>query len=455
MKTINIGMSLLREIESLGDFKAYIVGGTPRDMLIGQKSDDVDIATNCPMNILEENFHAFDIGKSRKHGILTIIYKGTSFDVAQFRADGDYSDGRRPDSIKIVDDFGEDAARRDFTINSMGMDSSSNIIDHCNGTIDINNKLVRAVGDPSERFQEDHLRMIRAARFASMDGFKIEKNTRRSIRRLFRLINRVTPERIRIELVKAAKKPGPQFARFILHLDDLKLLSQVLPEVSAMKYFQHDLRHHPEGPTVFDHSIECLKVMNDEPHQSKLAALFHDIGKCVSFQEDKYGWKMTYHRHEKYSEPLTKDICNRLRFSDSDREAMMFAVKNHMKFHEMLKMKPSKVARLVNYPHFNTLLDVAKADEFSRGETFMYRGEFDKIIEKIYEIKNRWESRVINSCLNLVSGDRIMELTGLKPSRDVGVIKRLVEDRIMDEQLDPNDLKLIGEIILGEANKYF
>ena len=453
MKTINIGVSLLDRIESLGDFKAYIVGGTPRDMIIGQESDDVDIATNCPMEILQKSFHTFDIGKSKKHGVLAVLYRGISFDVAQFRSDGDYSDGRRPGNIKIVQNFEEDAARRDFTINSMGMNSKGDVLDYCDGMSDIANKIIRTVGDPFERFQEDHLRMMRAARFAAMDGFTIEKETRRAIRRSFRLINKVTQERIHDELIKAASKSGPQFARFILTLDDLKLLYQILPEVHAMKYFRHDLNHHPEGPTVLDHSVECLKAMNDEPYQSKLAALFHDTGKCVSFQEDKYWWKMTYHRHEKYSEPLVEGICNRLKFSSLDKDAMMFAAKNHMKFHEMLKMKPSKIARLINYVHFDTLLDVAKADEFSRGEKFMYRGEFDKVIGKIHEIKNRWESRVINSYLNLVSGDRIMELTGLKPSRDVGVIKRLVEDRIMDERLDPNDLKLIDEIILNEAKK--
>lgn len=452
-KLINIGVSLLLRIESLGDFQAYIVGGTPRDLIMGREPDDIDIATNCPMKVLERDFRTFDIGSSKKHGVLAILYQGQSFDVAQFRSDGDYSDGRRPDSITIVQDFKEDASRRDFTINSLAMDSKEGIIDYFDGRGDIDRGIIRTVGNPIERFKEDHLRMMRAARFAAMDGFKIEKGTRRAIRKLFKLINEVTPERIHGELVKAAKKSGRQFAKYILILDDLKLLYQILPEVHAMKYFRHDLQHHPEGPTVFDHSIECLRAMNDEPYQSKLAALFHDTGKCISFQEDKYGWKMTYHRHEKYSEMLVEDICNRLKFSSLDKEAMMFAVKNHMKFHHILKMKPSKIARLVSHTDFDTLLDVAKADEFSRGERFMYRGEFDKIIKRIYEIRDRWESHVINSYLNLVDGNRIMELIELKPGPNVGIIKRAVENRIMDEQLDPANLELVDKIILEETSK--
>jgi len=448
---INIGVSLLLRIEALGDFKAYIVGGTPRDLILHQISDDVDIATNCPMEILEKNFRTFNIGKSKEFGILSILYQGRSFEVAQFRSDGKYSDGRRPDGITIVRNFWEDAARRDFTINSLAMDTKGGTIDYFKGISDIHQRIIRSVGNPIERFKEDHLRMMRAARFAAMDGFTIEKETRRAIRKLFKLINKVTPERIHGELVKAASKLGPQFARYILILDDLKLLYQILPEVHAMKYFRHDLHHHPEGPTVFGHSIACLEVMYDEPYQSKLAALFHDIGKCISFQEDKYGWKMTYHRHERYSEALVKDICDRLKFSSLDKEAMMFAVKNHMKFHHILKMKPSKIARLVSHPDFDTLLAVAKADEFSRGEEFMYRGEFDEVIKRVYEIRNRWESHVINSYLNLVSGNRIMKLTGLKPGPSIGRIKRAVEDKIIDERIDPADLKLVDRIILEEG----
>ena len=450
--SLDNGRDLLRKIEALG-YEAYIVGGSPRDVIMGVEPNDVDIATNCPIETTAKNFRTFDIGSSKKHGVLAVLYHGQSFDVAQFRADGDYSDGRRPDNIKIVDNFRDDAARRDFTINSLAMNSKGYITDYFGGMSDIHQGIVRTVGNPIDRFQEDHLRMMRAARFASIDGFRLDGETRRAIRKLFRLINKVAPERIRMELVKAASKSGSQFARFILILDDLKLLYQILPEVHAMKYFRHDLHHHPEGPTVFDHSVECLKVMNDEPYLSKLAALFHDTGKCVCFQEDTYWWKMTYHRHEKYSEPLVEGICNRLKFSSIDKDAMMFAAKNHMKFHGMAKMKPSKVARLVSHTHFDTLLDVAKADEFSRGEEFMHRGEFDKIINKIHEIRDRWESRVINSYLNLVSGNRIMELAELKPGPNVGAIKRLVEDRIMDERLDPADSGLVDKIILEEAKQ--
>lgn len=451
---INSGRDLLRKIESLG-YEAYIVGGAVRDLIMGKDPYDIDVATNCPIEILEKNFHTFNIGKSKKFGLITVLYQKESFEVAQFRSDGKYSDGRRPDSVKIVNSFKDDVSRRDFTVNSLSMNSKGHITDYFGGIPHIHQGIIETVGEPIDRFREDHLRMMRAARFASMDGFRIEKMTRRAIRKLFRLISKIKSERIRGELIKAASNPGPQFAEYILILDDLKLLHQILPEVSTMKYFRHDMQHHPEGPTVFDHSIECLRTMSDEDYQSKLAALFHDIGKCISFQEDKYWWKMTYHRHERYSEPLIEGICGRLKFSSFDKDAMMFAAKNHMKFHEILKMKPSKIARLASHIHFDTLLDVAKADEFSRGETFMYRGEFDKITDRVYEIRDRWNNRIINNSLNLISGHRVMELLELKPSRAVGDIKKAVEDRIIDEQLDPDDTELVDEIILEESKKQF
>ena len=447
------GKGLLKDIEALGDFQAYIVGGTPRDILMGNTSKDVDIATNCPEDVLRENFRTRDIGRSKEFGVLLLFYKGGAFEVAQFRLDGKYSDGRRPENVQIVRDFKDDVTRRDFTINSLGMNSKGEILDYCGGIADIDSRKVRAVGNPIDRFSEDHLRMVRAARFSAMEGFRIEKKTRRAIRRLFRLVNDVTPERLGNELVKAASKPGPQFARFILSLDDLKLLPQILPEVSAMKYFQHDLQHHPEGPTVFDHTIECLRVIENAPYLSKLAALFHDIGKCVCFQEDRYGWKMTYHKHEKYSEPLARDICNRLKFSHFDKSAILFAVLNHMKFHILLKMKPSKIARLVSSPYFDTLADVARADEFSRGEKFMYHGQFDRVIEKVHEIKDKWKSKMTSTGLKLVDGKRIIYLTGGQ-GKSIGDIKRAVEDRILDERLDPDDQGLIDKIILEETKKY-
>ncbi len=447
MKTndlLDTGISLLKRIEDLG-FEAYIVGGTPRDLILGKASEDIDIATNCPLEILEKNFTAYNIGKSKDFGILTVRWGEFMFEVAQFRSDGEYKDGRRPDSVEIVNGFKQDVVRRDFTINALGLDSNGVFIDHVGGIADIQSKLVRAVGDPYKRFQEDHLRMIRAARFAAAEDFSLEEETKKAIIILSELIHKVTPERIRMELVKAAGKPGPQFAQFVLILDDLTLLEKILPEVACLKNYKHNPEYHPEGPTVMDHTIKCLEISND-PYLSKLAILFHDIGKSVTMKERD--GQPTYHRHELKSAEMTKEICERLKFSLDNSNIIIDAIADHMKFHKILEMRPSKIVRLVNSDHFDTLIDVARADEFSRGEKFAYFNQFPDKIKRVEEIKSRWEERLTQKSKKPISGNRIMEILGVKPGPIVGQIIQQVEDHIIDNDLDPTDDKLMYELIL-------
>ncbi|KKM18472.1 hypothetical protein LCGC14_1665310 [marine sediment metagenome] len=442
---IDVGIDLLKRIEDLG-YEAYIVGGSVRDIVLGNlKPHDIDLATNMPIQEIEKVFKTYNVGKSKDFGIVVIRHKEFDFEISNFRQDGKYSDGRRPDDVEIVGDFKQDVTRRDFTINALGLNSDGAIIDHVDGIIDIQKRLVRAVGDPYKRFQEDHLRMIRAARFAAPEDFSLEKKTREAIIILADLINKVTPERIRMELVKAAEKPGPQFARFVLILDDLTLLEKILPEVACLKNYKHNPEHHPEGPTVMDHTIKCLEI-SDDPYLSKLAILFHDIGKSVTMKERD--GQPTYHRHELKSAEMTKEICERLKFSLDNSGILVDAIADHMKFHKILEMRPSKIARLVNSNHFDTLVDVARADEHCRGEKFAYFSQFPDKIERAEEIKLRWEGRLTQKSNKLVSGNRIMEIVGIKPGPTVGKIKRQVEDHIIDNELDPTDDKLMYELIL-------
>ena len=446
MTPFEIAKELLKDIEALG-YKAYIVGGTPRDILMGIEPEDIDIATNCPIEILDKAFETYDIGKSRDFGIVALVYKGERYEVAQFRTESDY-DGFRPGKVEIVSDLLSDVNRRDFTINALAMDKDGNIIDATGkGQRDIVYKIIRAVGDPVERFTEDYVRMVRAARFGSMEGFTIERYTQEAIQSMSNLVTKITPERIRLELIKAAKKPGPQFAKFILLLDKLNLLEQLLPEISVMKELKHDEKHHPEGPTVFHHIIKCLEIMGDMPYLSKLAALFHDVGKLYSADYTVRPGKVVYHRHAEAGVEPVLNILKRFKFSDLEIECIMYAVEHHMQFHDILDMKPSKIARLINHIGFNTLKDVGWADEYSRGEKFSHYGEFERKIEKIEQIKKRWEGRVINNTISLVDGKLIMSLLNIKPGPEVGKIKREIEEHIIDNSLEPTD-ELIKELIL-------
>jgi len=445
---MDIARDYLHKLAALG-YDAYIVGGAVRDILRGVEVSDVDIATNCPIKVLDSNFTTFDIGKSRDFGILLVRYEGEHFETAQFRSDGRYEDGRRPDKVEIVGDIFQDLTRRDFTVNAMAMDMAGRVIDPVGGQCDIQAKLIRAVGNPMVRFgEEDHLRMVRAARFGAMEGFTIEEKTRLAIRRLSFLVHKVSKERMYLELVKAASKSGMEFSRFISLLDRLKLLSKILPEVHAMKYFDHDMRWHPEGPTVMAHTLKALEVSGDSPWLSKMAILFHDIGKCICFDEVKHGYKFSYPRHEHGSAMLARQICERLKFSIDGTEGIVFAAENHMKFHSILKMRPAKIARLVSNPYFDTLADVCYADEFARGEKYQRHDQFQAALDRAHEIRDKWETRIIDSKIKLVDGNRIMEVLDIKPGPLVGEIKSEVEDSILNEEIDPDDTKTVHQLIL-------
>jgi len=440
-------LALMIKLEDAG-YRAYIVGGAVRDIILGKKEvDDYDIATNCPIEKLEKMFHTHDIGRSRDFGILTVKSGRSYFEVAQFRKDGEYIDGRHPKNVEIVDDLETDVKRRDFTVNALALDKEGIIIDYVNGMDDIKNKIIRAVGDPSKRFQEDYLRMIRAARFGAMEGFGLEHRTREAIVKMSKSIRGATPQRIRLELIKAAEKGGKILARFIILLDELKLLEHILPEVSNLKRICHNPEHHPEGRTVFEHVIKCL-VISDYDYLSLLAILFHDIGKTPTLVITDKG--SSYYHHAKVGAKMVEAICDRLKFSYFQTEALIYATRNHMKWHRILEMKPAKIAGLTSSPYFETLLDVCKADQFSRGEKFMSKGQFNKQLAKVLDIKTKWESHLTaNYKLKLVDGEMIMDLTGLQPGKEVGEIKKKVEEYIINNDIDPKDMDKVRKVIMS------
>lgn len=445
-KMLSNAVDVLKKIENLGRYDAYLVGGCVRDIVLGIDPKDIDIATNCPIEVIDSRFKTHDIGKSKDFGIVVVNYGGYSYEVAQFRSDGKYFDNRRPEKIEIVGSFKDDVSRRDFTVNSMGIDKDGNIIDYFDGKKDIKNKVLKTVGNPYKRFGEDALRMMRAARFSSRFNLDIDTETGKAIKNLSDKITNLSNERIRDELVKAASESGDKFARYIEILDRYKLLRYILPEVQNLKYFKQSLKHHPEGRTgdtlsgtVWVHTIEALKQIGAKQPIAMIATLLHDIGKGVTF--DMSNGKLTYYRHAEEGVKLVNDIADRLRFSNKEKESLMFAVANHMKFHDLLNMKPSKISKLVNDDNFDVLVSVAKADEFCRGERFMYKGEFDKIIDKAIEIKDKWGKRQLNVVSNIVSGYTIMRLLNIKQGKLVGKIKKEVMEYLID-----NNIKSESEI---------
>lgn len=449
---LRVAVKILDKI-SKKKYKALIVGGGVRDIILGGKPKDIDIATNAPIEELEKMFKIYDIGKSRDFGIVVINVSGLSFEISQFRADGRYIDGRRPEKVSFNVSLETDLGRRDLTINSMAIDKDGNLIDHFDGRKDIKNKIIKTVGDPRQRFSEDYLRLMRAARFSSKLGFKLDKDTESAMKDLSINIKDLALERIKEELIKAAKFSGDKFADYILTLDKTRLLKYILPEVFKLKSFKENPRHHPEtvkyGGTVFSHTVEALKKVKADKPIAMLATLFHDIGKAESFSQ--VGGLPKYLQHVKKSVDLVNIIADRLKMSNQERNSIGFAVANHMKFHEILKMRPSKIAKLVKDDNWDILTTVAMADEFSRGETFIHAGAFEKIVDKAVKVKNKVDSKEMEKRLKLVDGFHVMKLTNLTPGKAIGKIIRTVTAEIIDK--DIKDKKEIDDLIIATAKE--
>jgi tRNA nucleotidyltransferase (CCA-adding enzyme) len=437
---LKAGVDVIKKINKAG-YKAYIVGGPVRDITLGKQPKDIDIATNAPMDILAKMFKVYDIGKSKDFGIVTAKHGGFDFEIAQFRNDGKYLDGRRPEKVTITGSFEDDAGRRDFTVNAMAINAKGEIIDHFDGRKDIKDKILRTVGNPYKRFGEDYLRMLRLPRFAARLGFDIDPETKKAVQKLSPKILDMSAERIRDELMKAASQSGEKFARYIRILGELKLLRLILPEVMNLKWYKENLQHHPEtrgeGGTVYAHVMKALETSDTKNPIKNLAILLHDVGKGVTLSHEK--GLPRYLRHAKKSVELVNDISDRLRMSKKEKNALLFAVGNHMKFHNILGMKASKIAKLVGDDNWDVLVAVGKADEYARGEAFMHKGEFEKIIDKAVKIKEKFGMKTVNKTLKIVDGKEVMELTGLAPGPEVGKIIRKVTEWAMDNGVTDKD----------------
>ena len=349
-------------------FKASYAGGCVRDRLLGVTPGDIDIATSASA---DQVLKLFPESKSvgRAFGVVLAKAGPSYIEVASFRVDGPYSDGRRPDWVRggTVE---EDARRRDFTINGMYFDPLENrIIDFVGGRGDIQAKVVRAIGDPGKRFSEDFLRMFRAVRFAAGLGFEIEPGTCAAIKRLAPEAGRLASERVREELTRIFTGPAP--GRGLMLLFQAGLLDYWLPEAAAMSGVAQSERFHPEGD-VLTHTMRVLDALESPGAALAWAALLHDIGKPPT--ADGKG----FHRHHVNGEEMAGEICRRLRFSRSDTKRIAALVREHMRFLDFPDMKPSTRRRFVAVENFEEHLELHRADCMgSNGDLSIYEAVRD------------------------------------------------------------------------------
>lgn len=452
---LQAALDILKAINKHGA-EALIVGGAVRDIILGKVPHDIDIATNMDIERVADLFKSFDIGSSKDFGIVAVPYKGFTFEIAHYREEFGTSDSRHPDEVRDVDSFEKDSARRDITINSLGLDVEGTIIDYQGGLEDIKNGMIRAVGNPDERIKEDALRIIRALRFAAKFGFDIEPETKRAVTELGHMLFRdekdpdktgVSAERLHDELFKMAEAGGPALADFLEKLDETELLDKFLPEVKAMQGVEQQPEHHPEG----DVSQHVLAALRSSPVKGKpittLAILFHDIGKPGTYAltpTDKYpDGKHTFYGHDSHGVGVFEAIAKRLKFSNDEKNAISWVIKNHMKPYKAEQMKPSKLLALKNNEFWPELKDVLYADIHSRGgeSKFAKNPEDYKNILKHFDTRTKGlgdAKQVKNKVKNLVDGYTVMKLTGAT-GPEIGRILKATEEWILNDK--PNATK--------------
>ena len=401
---------------------AYFAGGCVRDLLRGQVPKDIDLATDARPEDVQKIFpRTYAVGAH--FGVIVVLENEFQFEVATFRSDGVYLDGRRPVEVHFAT-AEEDAARRDFTINGMFFDpEKEEVIDFVGGRADLEARLIRAIGDPAQRFAEDRLRMLRAVRFATLLEFEIDPATWDAVGAQAASINEISAERIREELVRIFL--SPHRVRGWDLLDTSGLLRAILPELEAMKGCEQPPQFHPEGD-VFKHTRIMLELLPKEVSLPLVfSVLFHDIGKPPTSMVDGEG-RIRFNGHDRIGAEMTEAIMERLRFSRAEIDATVEAVRQHMVFKDVPNMRVAKLKRFMARPTFEDELELHRVDCAS-SHAMMENYEF--LQQKREEFANE---PIIPP--PLIRGEDLIAL-GMKPGPRFGEILEAVETRQLEGAL--------------------
>ncbi len=397
--------------------QAYLAGGCVRDALLGLQPKDYDIATNAhPERVCELFPGAVETGKS--FGVVRVGRGDLEFEIATFRRDHDYHDGRHPTSVTFTTDE-EDASRRDFTINALFEDPIADCIhDYVEGRADIEAGLIRCVGTPTERFREDYLRMLRAVRFSAVLGFTIEPATFAALQAASHLIAQISPERIQSELTRILME-SPRPGDALLLLEEAGLLPHLLPEVAAMRGQEQPPQFHPEGD-VLTHTALMLNLLEWRSVPLVYAVLLHDVGKPVTAT---YEDRIRFNGHEAVGARMAKDILRRLRLPNKVIDEAVHSVKNHMKFAAVPQMKRSTLRRFVGHDHFTTELELHRVDCLSsHGKMAHY--------EQVLDFREAMAAEPVLPDPWLTGRDLIE--AGVKPSPKLGKLLRTLYTRQLE-----------------------
>jgi poly(A) polymerase len=366
-----------------GGHRAYLVGGCVRDILLQREPADYDVATDATPDQVQRIFPR-SLAVGAQFGVIVVLDESVKdepaqVEVATFRSDVGYSDGRHPDRVVYSKSPEQDVRRRDFTINGLLLDPETNeVLDFVEGRKDLDQHLIRSIGDPETRLVEDKLRMVRAVRFAARFGYAIEPRTFDAIKKLAGQINQVSAERLRDELTKILTE-GAARRGFEL-LDQTGLLPWLLPEVAATKGVEQPPQYHPEGD-VWVHTLIMLEKLKAAGSQTLAwGVLLHDVGKPPTFTPpDGPNGRIRFDGHDEVGTRMAESICRRFRFSNEETEQVAALVQNHMRFKDVLKMRPATLKRFVRMDHFDEHLELHRVDclsSYGSLENYQYTRRF-------------------------------------------------------------------------------
>jgi len=414
--------------------QAYLVGGCVRDILLEREPADHDVATDATPERVQQLFPR-SLAVGAQFGVIVVIEDSGAGDplqveVATFRSDIGYSDGRHPDRVVYAKTPQEDVKRRDFTINALLLNPETNeILDFVGGRDDLRAGIIRAIGEAETRFREDKLRMIRAVRFAARFGYAIEESTFAAIVKLAPEIRQVSAERIRDELTKLLTEG--QARRGFELLDETRLLPELLPEISRMKGVEQPPQFHPEGD-VWIHTL--LMIEDLQPKCSPTLAwgvLLHDVGKPPTFKPASGpGTRIRFDEHAEVGTRMAEEICRRLRFSNDETAQVAALVANHMRFKDVPQMKPATLKRFVRLDHFEEHMELHRLDCLSSHRNL-----------DNYELMRRFLAETPPEQVRpprLLSGDDLVQL-GYRPGPAFKAILEAVEEAQLNGTLHTHE----------------
>ena len=421
-----VAKKIVAELQRAG-FAAFWVGGCVRDFLLGREPQDFDIATDAKPESVEKLFRK-TIPVGRKFGVMIVVEGGQEFQVATFRAEADYQDGRRPEKIEFAN-AEADASRRDFTVNGLFYDPlTQKIHDWVGGEKDLRAKIIRTIGAPEERFGEDHLRMLRAIRFAAQLGFEIEAKTFAAIQTLALKIKIISAERIRDELLKLFRPPHA--SRGLVLLRDSGLLEHVLPELAVTIACEQSPDFHPEG-SVFNHICLMLEKMPADANALlPWTVLLHDIAKPVTAEKDLATGKIHFYGHEKVGADIAENILQRLKFPNRETEEIVAAVRHHMQFKDVKAMRKATLRRLLLRATFPLELELHRLDCLG---SFGDLSHYDFCAAAAEELKN--QPQISPPLLN---GNDLLAL-GVAPGKPMGELLHEIRERQLADELKTPD----------------